>query len=774
MKIINDTPLVLAPFAFQIEPPQFSMCLVAKATFDLRHEGVAVLAEEAEPLNGDLADEQTSLCRYPTDFAPFKPAADVLMVGHAHAKRAKPTSSCEVAFQLGETKSTLLVSGDRHWLDERKTKASDPELFVTMPLSYARAFGGDGHAPNPAGMGKAAGEGGVQPLPNIEHPPPAVAGTSPAGFGPLPSIWALRANKMGTYDEVWLQKRWPWFPADFDSRHFNVAPSDLQVDGYLRGAEELTATGVHAEHHTYRCRLPGLVPRVFVHSARGDTEAFVEAPMKLDTAWVDMDHERLVLVWRGHVAVDSERYEEVEHIYATSESLDGRRATVAEHQQIFDVRRGAGPDVAPVEPPANDNVIDDEEAAAERARAAKEAREAAEQKDRAETIALLEKHDASPEIIARIKAGEDPSAVLDSILTANPGAAERLEELKRKADEEINRLLQEAGHDPSALDDKPPPKKKEPEAPWTRERVVICLEQQESLADIDLSGLDLSGLDFTRADLSGALLTGVDLSSAQLLEAKLVGASLKGAKLDEARLVRAQLQGADLQGVSATKADFAESDLTDAVLSKAQLSGSGFNAVKATHATFLEAELEGAVFDEADLSGARLARCRIDRATFKGATMCNAVLEGASGEGVELSDADLQGLRASEGTRLPGAIMLRAKAARSLWVGADLSGADLSLGCFDNADFHQANLTKARFIGASMKEADLSRATLQSASGMRCNFAGARLEAANLREADLQDAILYEAELWQADLTDTRLTGAHVAMTKLSSDRGAP
>jgi len=36
--------------------------------------------------------------------------------------------------------------------------------------------------------------------------------------------------------------------------------------------------------------------------------------MQLDTLWIDMDQEQLILVWRGHTPVQTEKLEEI-YIY---------------------------------------------------------------------------------------------------------------------------------------------------------------------------------------------------------------------------------------------------------------------------------------------------------------------------------------------------------------------------------------------------------------------------------------------------------------------------
>ena len=52
------------------------------------------------------------------------------------------------------------------------------------------------------------------------------------------------------------------------------------------------------------------------------SEPFSEVPMNLDTLWVDMDREALVLVWRGWTQIFSEDFEEIQHLLIAAEPLE--------------------------------------------------------------------------------------------------------------------------------------------------------------------------------------------------------------------------------------------------------------------------------------------------------------------------------------------------------------------------------------------------------------------------------------------------------------------
>src|SRR6185436_20521774 len=113
-----------------------------------------------------------------------------------------------------------------------------------------------------------------------------------------------------------MKERWPYFPDDFDFTYFNAAPEDQQLRKYLHGDEELRFDNLHPTIPSYRSALPGLRMRAFLSEKLKSGKRFREIPLNLDTLFVDMDKERLLLVWRGVAPVLSEELTEIEHALA--------------------------------------------------------------------------------------------------------------------------------------------------------------------------------------------------------------------------------------------------------------------------------------------------------------------------------------------------------------------------------------------------------------------------------------------------------------------------
>jgi hypothetical protein len=328
--VLNSTPLIAEVLPL-LPPSRDKLTLIVKGTFDVRRDGRTRLAKAQLPLSGDEHEgDAATPVRYESDLVPFKPRADLLCVGRAYAPGGQPVTSLSVRFGLLERPKEIRVFGDRRLRMLGPTpEIGPPGPFTAMDLSYCRAFGGadpedpDGTSfcpTNPFGRGYArqAGAQRDRPMPNLEHPRQPLRDLAlpqpPAGFGPLGRTWQPRLALAGTYDERWQRERAPEPPADFDYRFCNAAPADQQIER-LRGDESLLVENLHPELSRLTVRLPGVRIRAFFEAApplQDDPAVVVglrELRLRLDTAWLDMEALRLVLVWRtglyaSHVADD--------------------------------------------------------------------------------------------------------------------------------------------------------------------------------------------------------------------------------------------------------------------------------------------------------------------------------------------------------------------------------------------------------------------------------------------------------------------------------------
>jgi hypothetical protein len=250
-----------------------------------------------------------------SDLAPGKPRCDVIVVGSAHSPTGAPVGRVEVGVHVrrlaaippfaeaGERLDRrLVVHGARDFVRRSLAlgggfRLTDPEPFVSQPLRYEHAFGGevkvyagDEAAPrvrrehrlseevrarhpegagapvahavclhNPLGVGWIEGwyaeAAAIQrwPAPRIEAPDApltaalferllrgdARAGDLPAltpqGFGVVAKPWQPRLALAGTLDDRWEAERWPLMPLDYDLGYWNGAHAAMQCDPLFGG-----------------------------------------------------------------------------------------------------------------------------------------------------------------------------------------------------------------------------------------------------------------------------------------------------------------------------------------------------------------------------------------------------------------------------------------------------------------------------------------------------------------------------------------------------------
>lgn len=814
MNVVNETGLKVGWVVGKVPPHPLSATLIVKGTFALRpgERAAALPEDEQDDLSGDVlrGDDPPGSVSYTTDFALFKPFADVVLAGTCHPPGGRPTPACEATFQVGSWRKTLAVIGPRAWRPGILGKRmSDPAPFDRMPLVYEQAFGGPGHAKNPVGRGVAAVStaemGEAHLLPSVEDPERLITSPRdrppPAGFGAYPMTWPQRMAKAGTYDKAWLAERWPWFPDDFDWSFFNAAPPDQQLRGWLRGDETLRFVNLRPGGGTYESALPGLRIRWLVHETLGREGRVVEVPLRLDTLQVDMDAERAWIVWRGVLEARSKKLAEVLDFLVFAEPLAEPASAAVERWRLLERSRaasapgreqgqaaetaeeggglrppGPSPPAAPPSPlpppppspgeapaPPPQWVEDLERAAAEleeESRKLVEGIRAQQEAIREELAARGFSLTGLPEIpLDPPRAHPYRAAVAgyQKLAQADPELAERLG-APRPSD---------FGPGSPQVIAAPMPALPEPKEPWTRERVIDHAARAESFAREDLSGLDLSGLDLSGLDLEGAVLRAANLRGSVLRGTRLRLASLAGADLAASSLAGADLSAADLTGAALEGAD-----LTEAVLEQADGSGANLRSALLRRARAGEAILAGADLASARLEDARLDLADLDEADLTGADMTgaslrSASLENARGEKAILHRADLSGVKAA-GASFQGALLTETKGQGSVWEGATLDGADfsgseLSRSAFEGATLRGTILRRCDLRHARFPEAMLDGADLRGANLFRGTLEGARLDGTDFRGANL-----YEVEFYEARGEGARFEGANLKGTKLA------
>lgn len=317
MEFINATRMDAACTMGMERDGRELLVVAIKATFVLPRTGESVrLHDEQVPLV--VADIFTgepgfSAPLHEVDFAPRKPACDVLLLGSVYTDGGRPSTRARAALRVGALHKACEVVGDRVWeAGLAGIRASPPQAFSRLPISYDVAFGGvdrgsedasehDAYLPNPVGRGyckhlKSAWVDG-KPLPNTEEIGQSVSWPTdryaPMAFGPLGRGWASRARWAGTYDQRWLDERFPFLPDDFDTRYFQSAPEDQQMP-FPIAPMEVEITGFTADGYR-RFLLPHFEAPVHVFPWQGGREDLAAV---LDTIIFEPDSNRFTMTWR--------------------------------------------------------------------------------------------------------------------------------------------------------------------------------------------------------------------------------------------------------------------------------------------------------------------------------------------------------------------------------------------------------------------------------------------------------------------------------------------
>ena len=297
------------------------LVVMIKATYDLPLVGqdVSLAGEQIPLIEADSFSGEPGLSTplYETDYAHFKPACDVLLLGSAYAPAEHSVTHLQVTLKVGSMMKQFMVIGRRRW---RKNtfgiSSSFPEKFNVLPISYDVAFGGTDRTEehkgrtytflsNPVGCGYWQHTDNIsnQLLPytqQIGHPIENPKGQyQPMAFSPIGRNWMPRCKYAGTYDQQWVENTAPFWPQDFDEHYFQAAPLDQTIP-YPKGGEEVVLQNLTLDG--YRAfNLPNQrMPITFILYKGND----ITREAVLDTIILEPDKHRFTLTWRTNLALE--------------------------------------------------------------------------------------------------------------------------------------------------------------------------------------------------------------------------------------------------------------------------------------------------------------------------------------------------------------------------------------------------------------------------------------------------------------------------------------
>lgn len=216
MDLVNRTPYNTAFFNTVVSEDGILASVVCKPTFKL--QGNHLELDEQDPWPVQPKPVETEWGVFDGELPFIRRGVDFIYIGNLYSPQGKPVQLIDAEIMVGESfRRYLRVFGDRVWekTSEGEFKATAPEPFTSIPLTYSNAFGGTcecetGEMPwqaNPEGVGYYMEEWQAEgkKLPNIEDPEAPIVNWNdwpdPVGTAPYPQTWSLRMLNALELDE---------------------------------------------------------------------------------------------------------------------------------------------------------------------------------------------------------------------------------------------------------------------------------------------------------------------------------------------------------------------------------------------------------------------------------------------------------------------------------------------------------------------------------------------------------------------------------------------
>lgn len=250
-----------------------------------------------------------SSVRFPSDYIPGKPGADIILNACAWAPGNIPAERWEAGVEIGDHKYDFTVSGKRFWKRNFGWWLTETEPCLNVPVRYENAYGGGvikAHTEskpeylafsreNPIGCGLLHNHHPLKqvPVPQIEmigqeaNELQPYKEAHPAGLGAIGRSWSPRIELAGSFDDNWLANGHPYLPDDFDPAHYHDAHPDLILPNPLKGDEQIRLKNLSPETPDAIVRLPNIKLLWVLESLQGHK---MFDRMTIDTVLFDMEN----------------------------------------------------------------------------------------------------------------------------------------------------------------------------------------------------------------------------------------------------------------------------------------------------------------------------------------------------------------------------------------------------------------------------------------------------------------------------------------------------
>lgn len=273
---------------------------VKDTKFDIDKDVKSNVVDLVDTFNGD--DPARASIRRPSLLYDSKPGTDVVVLGHAYARRAGATVT-DVRIDVGPISKSLKVYGLRVYRRALTGVAPGPArpIVEPVPVIYELAYGGQddtnpmrpiGEPRNYVGRGVAADVSRLVDMP--AHQIESVRDDGPACLGAIHRHWIPRRGFAGTFGEAWQAHRMPLLPTDFDPRFHVCVPPDQWSPTPLRSDCGISIVGM-TEEGTWTPQLP----RLAVGFGGTIDGVWRERPGHLETILIDCDAMSVELTYRS-------------------------------------------------------------------------------------------------------------------------------------------------------------------------------------------------------------------------------------------------------------------------------------------------------------------------------------------------------------------------------------------------------------------------------------------------------------------------------------------
>ncbi len=758
------------------EPPDYLLAVTTFLMFDSESPDLPLLDQAMWPF---LAEELEGRA---LDSGVPKPRGEFIVVGDAVAPGDRPVQAMNLLVRVAGREKALRVFGDRFWTIDHESgepAMTDPAPFQRMPVTYARAFGGEGFARNPLGKGfgaaAALARGEPLPLPNVEDPEKLVLAPEdvrePCGFAALDAAWPQRRAHLGTFDRSWLERQHPGHPLDTDWSFYNEAPRDQWIEGFFTGDEAFEVFGMDAEGRGVVGRLPGLTARCFL--LREGAEAHLtELQGRCETLWLFPNHRKGVLAFRAVARCADEEASDIESVLVACERLgDAPRPLdyyAEEYRKRTDETAGAYHllNDSALMPRIPERLLD------ERAQ-----RRAALQREQAQTFRdnrqmRMERALAQAGLAGAINFGEAPRVPeVDDLLETMPvllpeelasgdvDLSELIEWKKKLEEGDHGEILKRLHENPNAIKEDPfsfrlsrdeESPAEPPERPDLPVRALDLEEEKRREGERVLQRPTIPGVEQVESSLEEMLkevaaLPAPSADRSFALDPKVLP---DHPAFDKGRMAEALNAQLDRRNDPAALLDKTRTELANA--------SEGYAEIRrmSPYPIVPEDPLHPEV------------------AAHLGQVVVTQIGQGQSLSGHDLAGSDLRGADLS-GRDLRNCLLEKCDLSQAKLRGADLEGATLAGAKLDGADFTGANLKKTNLSMVSARRTDFTAVTFEAAMPLlETDFGGACFAEARLSKVQFLKGLLHDVSFERAHLTEVICNQCELSRLKAADCSG--